>query len=108
MVKAQSLEQQITSRFVQAMADVTGPGKQFRYYREFGRKAGLISQEIHKLETGAMSVQLRHIVAINKITGVSFTWLLTGKGEMYAGKQQVKLTDLEKRIIEIERKYRKR
>lgn len=75
-------DRQITERWLSVMVDHVGLGRKWPYKIQFAKAVKMTHQEIHNLESGRY-VQYRHIITLNRITGVSFEWLLTGKGKKY-------------------------
>lgn len=80
------VEVEITKRFLTVMADHVGLGRKWVYKKDFAERMGMTHQEVNNLSNGRY-VQFRHLIRINKITGVNYEWLLTGKGPKYASKK---------------------
>lgn len=77
-----SIERQITLRFLEVMYDHVGPGRPYPYKKGFAETLGMTHQEMNHLENGR-SVTLKNLIALNRVTGASFDWLMIGKGSKY-------------------------
>lgn len=97
----QTIEEAITERFLQVMHDVTGPGKKYKYKKDFAKAMGILQQELYKIENG--SVQLRHLHKIEELTGVNLNWIICGKGEKYDERKSTAFNGLEERVGAIEK-----
>lgn len=68
----------IRSRFLAAVYQNIGPGRKYRFKKDYTDAAGMKQQELSKIEAGA-SIQLRHLLQLKRLTGVDLNWILCGK-----------------------------
>lgn len=102
-MKKATIESAITERFLEVMADSTGPGKRFKYKKDFAKAMGILQQELYKIERSIASVQLRHLFKIEELTGVNLNWIVCGKGEKYDERKSTAFNGLEERVGAIEK-----
>lgn len=102
-MKKATIESAITERFLEVMAEHTGPGKRFKYKKDFAKAMGILQQELYKIERSIASVQLRHLYKIEELTGVNLNYLITGKGDKYDMKKTTAYNSLEERVGAIEK-----
>lgn len=94
MKKNITIEQSINLRFLEVMAQHVGPGKKWKFKRDFAGAMNMRPQELYKIEKGS-SVQIRFLIAIHELTGVDLNYLMMGKKEQPA-------IDIEGRLKKLE------
>lgn len=100
-MKKPTIEKAITERFLQVMNDCTGPGKKYKFKKDFATAMGMAQQELTKVEKG--TVQLRHLFKIEELTGVSMNWMICGKGDKYDERKTTAYNGLQERVQAVEK-----